>query len=189
MVIATDIILGWCGITTNANKNTIVAELLSPPEVLGHLNDETEEGMVATFCDFGRRDANDGKIIFSRVQQKRITSLMDWVKDRVRIDEPTDFEAGTDRAEFITQLEEASERKKCRTNQKKIGDSLITSSFQVQLETATQWDRWIVELESNLKMIIGSKGIGLSYIIRENDDPDLEERATWDLKATLGVPH
>ena len=107
MVIATNTILGWYGITTNANKNTIVAELLSPPEGLGHLNNETKEGMIATFCYFGRRDANDGKIIFSRVQQKRITSLMNWVKDNVRIDEPTDFEAGTDRAEFTSQLEEA----------------------------------------------------------------------------------
>ena len=77
MVITMNTILGWCGITTNANKNTIVAELLSPPEGLGHLSDETEEGMIATFRDFGRRDANDGKIIFSRVQQKRITFLMD----------------------------------------------------------------------------------------------------------------
>ena len=64
MVITTNTIIGWCGITTNANKNTIVAELLSSPEGLGHLSDETEEGMIATFCDFGRRDANDGKIIF-----------------------------------------------------------------------------------------------------------------------------
>ena len=103
-------------------KNTIAAELLSSTEGLGYLNDETEEGMIATFRDFGRRDANNGRIIFSRVQQKRITSLMDWVKDKVRLDEPTDFKAGTDRAKFITQLEEASERKKCRTNQKKIGD-------------------------------------------------------------------
>ena len=138
MVITMNTILGWCGITTNANKNTIVAELLSSPEGLGNLNDETKEGMIATFRDFGCRDANDGKIIFSRVQQKRTTSLMDWIKNKVRLYEPTEFEAGTDRAEFITELEEASERKKCRTNQKKIGNSLITSSFQVQLETATQ---------------------------------------------------
>ena len=100
MVITTNTILRWCGITTNANKNTIVAELLCSTEGLGHLNDDTKEGMIATFRDFGRRDANDGKIIFSRVQ--------------------------------------------------------------VQLETATQWDRWIVELKRNLKMIIGSKGIALS---------------------------
>ena len=38
-------------------------------------------------------------------------------------------------------------------------------------------------------MIIGSKVIALSYVIRENYDPDLEERATWDLKVMLGTPH
>ena len=51
-------IFGWCGITTNSKKNTIVAELLSSSEGLGHLNDETEEIMIATFRDFGRRYAN-----------------------------------------------------------------------------------------------------------------------------------
>ena len=157
MVISTNTILGWCGITTNSNKNIIVSELLSPPEGLAHLGNETEEGMIATFRYLGRRDADDGNIIFSRVQQKRITYIMDWVKDKVGLDKPTDFEAGTDRAEFVSQLEEDLEINKCRTNQKKIDDSLITSSFQVQLETATQQDFWIVELESNLKIIIGSK--------------------------------
>ena len=38
-------------------------------------------------------------------------------------------------------------------------------------------------------MIIRSKGIAFSYIIRENDDPDFGEISTWDLKATLGTPH
>ena len=38
-------------------------------------------------------------------------------------------------------------------------------------------------------MIIGSKVIALSYVIRENYDPDLEERATWYLEATLGTAH
>ena len=61
MVIATTTILGWCGITTNANKNTIIAEILSPTEGLTHLDDEKDEGMMSTFRDFGRRDANDGK--------------------------------------------------------------------------------------------------------------------------------
>ena len=43
-------------------------------------------------------------------------------------------------------------------------ESLITTTFQVQLETASQWDRWYVELESNLKMIIGAKGIALGTL-------------------------
>ena len=108
MVISTNTILGWCGITTNANKNKIVAELLIPPEGLAYLNNETEEGMISTFRHFRRRDANDKNIVFSQVQQKCITSLMDWVNYKVRLEKPTVFKAGTYRAEPIAQLKEAS---------------------------------------------------------------------------------
>ena len=68
-----------------------------------------------------------------------------------------EFETETPQAEFIEAIEEASERKECRINQKKTVESLITTALQVQLETAAQWDRWAIELESNLKMIIGAK--------------------------------
>ena len=114
MVIATTTILGWCGITTNANKNTIVAEILSPLEGLTHLDDETDEGMTSTFRNFGIRDANDGKIIFIWFQQKRLISLMDWVKDKSRLNEEVTFDNGTIRNEFVTDIEQAPECKKCR---------------------------------------------------------------------------
>ena len=87
---------------------------MSPPEGLTHLDDETDEGMMLTFRDFGRRDANDGRIIFSQVQQKRLISLMDWVKDKSRLKKEVTFENGTTRNEFVTDIEQASERKKCR---------------------------------------------------------------------------
>ena len=45
-----------------------------------------------------------------------------------------------------------------------------------------------MELESNLKIIVGAQGIPLSYIIRENDAPDQTERNTWEEKAVLAVP-
>ena len=66
---------------------------------------------------------------------------------------------------------------------------MITTAFQVQLETATHWDRWAIELESNLKMIIGAKGIALSYVIREDGDPNLADQETWEHKAMLAAPH
>ena len=55
---------------------------------------------------------------------------------------------------------------------------MITMAFQVQLETATYRDRWEIELESNLEMIIGAKGIALSYVIREDDDTNLADQET-----------
>ena len=38
-------------------------------------------------------------------------------------------------------------------------------------------------------MIIGAKGIALSYFIREDDDPNLADQGTWEHKAMLTAPH
>ena len=80
---------------------------------------------------------------------------MDWVKDRTRLEEEVSFTDGRTKRELIKELEEATTRNKCRKDQNKFGDSLITTSFQVQLVAAGKWDRWLVELKINLKMIVG----------------------------------
>ena len=84
---------------------------------------------------------------------------MDWVKDKNRHEEEVSFTYGKTRQELIYEIEEATTRKKCRKEQKKVGESLITTSFQVLIEASGQLDRWVVELESNLKMIVGAQGI------------------------------
>ena len=97
---------------------------------------------------------------------------MDWVKDKTRLEEEASFPDGTTRQELIYELEAATTRKKCRNEQNKVGEYLITTSFQVHIEAAGKWDQWVVKLERNLKMIVEAQGITLSYIIRENDAPD-----------------
>ena len=92
--------------------------------------------------------------------------LIDWVKDKTCLGEESPFTDGTTRLKLIYKLEEATTRKKCRKEQKKVGESLITTSFQIQLEASGQWDRWAMDLESNLKMIVGAQGTPLSYVIR-----------------------
>ena len=44
-------------------------------------------------------------------------------------------------------------------------------------------------MESNLKIIIGAKGISLSYVIREDDYPNLANQETWEYRAMLAAPH
>ena len=65
---------------------------------------------------------------------------------------------------------------------------MITSSFQVQLESARQWDRWMVKLERQIQLIVGSQRIPLYYLIKENDAPDQTECDTQEEKAVLAVP-
>ena len=89
---------------------------------------------------------------------------MDWVKDNNRLEEEASFLDGMTRQGLIYELEEATTRKKCRKDQKKVGESLITTISQVQLKDAWQWDCWVVELDINLNMIVGAQGIPLSLL-------------------------
>ena len=119
MAIPITAILKWCGITITAQRNRIMNKLLIAPEGMRHLNDESTKGMIATFRDYGRRDVADGKIMFNRVQQKRMISLKDWVEDKVWLQEEVEFETVTTGAEFIKAIEEASERKNAASTRKR----------------------------------------------------------------------
>ena len=88
--------------------------MISPPEGLKHLNGETSEEMLGKFRDYARREKEDGNIIFTRVQKRRLISLMNWLKDNTRLEEEASFPDGTTSQEVIYELEEAGTRKKCR---------------------------------------------------------------------------
>ena len=79
-------ILQWCGMSTATARNRIMADIMSPPEGMKHLNGETSEEMLGTFRDYARRDKEYGKIIFNRFQQRILISFMDWVKDKTRLE-------------------------------------------------------------------------------------------------------
>ena len=55
--------------------------MMSPLEGLKHLNGETPKEMIVTFRDYDRRDKEDGNMIFTRFKQRRLISLMYWVKE------------------------------------------------------------------------------------------------------------
>ena len=114
---------------------------------------------------------------------------MYWVKDRHRLAEPAKFPLGTTQIQFTEAIQAANERKQCGVDQKKKGESLLTNNFQVKLEAADQWERWLIELQSTLKMIIGVKGIALDYVIRQIYTPDLSDQANWEERARLAAPH
>ena len=47
----------------------------------------------------------------------------------------------------------------------------------------------MIELQITLKMIIGTKGIALNYVIRQNDTPDLSNQSNWEERARVAAPH
>ena len=116
-----------------ANLNRIISDMLSVPEELEDLNQETTDGLMSMYREYAKISVTDRKIIFTRIQQRRVIALKDWVKDKMRLQETPTFVAKTVRPDFIQAIGEASERKKNRINQRKAGESLITTVFQVKL--------------------------------------------------------
>ena len=68
--------------------------------------------MLGTFRDYDRRDKEYEQIIFTRVQQRRLISLMDWLKGRTRLEKEVSFLDGTTSQELIHKLEESTTRNK-----------------------------------------------------------------------------
>ena len=167
----------------------LIQDMLSPPEGIRHLQYEDADGIQSACSGYARRTASKENFTVSRVRQKQLISLMHWVKDKHRLAEPAKFPLGTKQIQFTEAIQAANERKQCRVDQKKKGESLLTNDFQVNLESADQWERWLIELQSTLKMIIGAKGIALNYVIRQNDTPDLSDQDNWEERARLAAPH
>ena len=80
-------IFQWCGMSTRTTRNRIIADMMSPPEGLKHLNGETSKELLGTFRDYACHDKEYRKIIFNRVQQRRLISLIDCVKDKTCLEE------------------------------------------------------------------------------------------------------
>ena len=180
--------LEWIGITTDANRLVVIADLLPAPEGFGNLKDETEDGITSACSNYTKRTPAATRFIVSRVAMKRLVALVAWVKDKARLAEAIEFPATITREGFLQEIEDAAERDRCRKNQKKTGESLINNDFTVKLKNKTQWERWSMDLATNLRAIIGAKGIPLLYVIRPVDAPTAIGHANWEEKAINMAP-
>ena len=125
--------LTWIGISTAGHRNAVKEDMMPQPEGIAHLQDETPDGIKDACNSYAKRPGNQ-RFVITRVQMKRLTSLMHCVKDMKRLDEEIAFDAGTERDEFLEVLKEASEREESRKEQRKIGETLLGKDFQTKLK-------------------------------------------------------
>ena len=120
-------ILTWIGLDTVRKRNGVTTDLLHP-DGLVHLNNENAEGIKAA-CTSYTKFVTNVRFSLSRVQQKRLISLMYWVQDRYRTRELYSFDAGITEPEFLDLLQDAYERHESRKIQRTMGLSLLGGSF------------------------------------------------------------
>ena len=59
--------------------------MLTEPERIVHINDEDAEGIQSACGRYAKRTLANGRFVVTRVQPKRLLSLVYWVKDQCRL--------------------------------------------------------------------------------------------------------
>jgi hypothetical protein len=111
-----------------------------------------------------------------------------WAKDKAQLDEVPMFPNTTTQASFVSQIDEAQRRDSIRTERKKTGEVLSSVRIDPPLKSSAGWEGWMVAVEAALTLACGSKGVPLSCVLRENEAPQPNGHATWELKAIHAAP-
>ena len=178
-------IMTMVGIAPAANRNAIISDLLS--EGLDGLKYMTDEEVRDTCTSYAKRTDGPFPVVLTPVQKQRIKSLVLWAKDRDRVGQDLSFPATTSQAEFRSAISESLERDRRRRSQKKEGESYLDSTFNTKLKSASQWEKWLEELNITLCQIIGVRGVPLTYVIRDNDAPNFDAGLPYDEAVTNGM--
>jgi len=177
-------LLQWIGIPNNTQRSAIIAEMM--PDGIGALKGLKPDNIRKTCEGFEELATGASHVRMAHVE--RLVSLTVWVQDRARLKMPLEFPEGTTKDDFLDEINEAVERMDRRKDQKKIGEALVGQDFTVKLKNQVQWQRWNQELLSVTNSIVSANGSPLSYVIREHDDPEFNERDSWEELAIAAAP-
>jgi len=150
-------IFSMIGVSPPQSRNAIIADFLS--EGLEGLRHMTVEDVRDACASYAKRTDGPFPVILTPIQKQRVKSLVLWIKDQDRVNQPIEFPDGTNEATFRKALSDALERDERRRLQKKEGESYIDSTFNNKLKSGAQWEKWFEELDSTLGQIIGIRGV------------------------------
>ena len=109
-----DEILTMLGINTQGARNDIQYNMLAEPKVIGHLNYEDAEGIQASCRGYAKRTLANGIFVVTRVQQKRLISLIYWFKYQRWLGETAEIFNDSDETTLRTMVKESKEQESCR---------------------------------------------------------------------------
>ena len=178
MALTNSQILTRIGMTVAAARTAVINDLLiGGLEGLAQMSDEDVKDACASYA---KRTDGVFPVILPQLQRQRLRSLALWVKDRIRAQANVGFENTTTAEELNQLLADALNREKMRKEQRKVGESHHDHSFNNKLKTQTQWETFSEELDSTLNLIIGSRGIPLTYVIRQEAIATFDENIPYE---------
>ena len=166
--------LYWIGFRTVAQRTSLVDNAYGSYDDIKMLSDKDISSMSS---DWARRTVAGGRIHFGTTQTKYLKAFTHWVTDFYRISNVPHV-GGLNEAQFWTALQRAIARSEVRTNIKEHSSTAADAASPGPLESERKWKNWEEKFINYLYTQIGAFGVPLSYVIRENDAPNVGEHST-----------
>jgi hypothetical protein len=163
-------ILHWIGFRTEASRQDVFDDAFESFEYIKNLTDKDISTMSTSFSS--RTQAN-GRINFGTSRTKLLKAFTHWVQDFFRVSEIPSI-IGLSEMTFKAQLDRALARANIRKMMKDKTKTSAEAASPGPLENEKQWKHWEEKFINYAKAHMGSNGVPLSYVIRENEDPDVD---------------
>ena len=160
--------LTWIGFNIQGNRTSIINDAFS---TFSDIQALTEKDIKDLQESFARRTAQNDRINFGIRRTKRLKNMMHWVQDFYRVSSTPSI-AGLDDALFLAALTKAGERADVRKHLRDQSDEKAKVSSPGPLVSENKWVEWEPKFLNYLSTLIGMNGVPLSYVVRENDNPD-----------------
>ena len=174
-------ILHWIGFRTDEQKESLREDSF---ESYHDIQSLTEKEVTTMATNFASRTAANGRIIFGTRRTKFLKSLVHWTQDFVRVSEDPSI-VGLTEATFRAQLDRASKRADVRKTLREQTKTSAEAASPGSLENEKQWKQWEEKFCNYARSHIGVLGVPLSYVIREDEEPDTETEFTDFVSRTI----
>jgi hypothetical protein len=134
--------------------------------------------------EFGKRTAANGRIFFGIGRTKKLTGAMHWVQDCYRANDIPNHEDFT-----LEVLLEALSLAQIRKSDLELVVTNTKVADPGKFKDERKWPEWEKAFTNYLSVIPGVSGIPLSYIVRENEEPeDGQVYATFNERMVRRAP-
>jgi hypothetical protein len=174
-------ILHWIGFRIENHRENLRGESLGSMDDMLSL---TEKDVTSISSDWANRTVALGRFYIGTKRLKSLQSLIHWIQDFRRVS-GTPSIVGLNEYTFKAQLARALDRSVIR---KSLKDQTATTSSEASpgpLDNERKWKQWEEKFVNYTRSHIGANGIPLSYVIRENDEPAIDNEYTDFVSKTI----
>lgn len=174
-------ILHWIGFNIAVNRTNLMNESIGTLDDVLSLN---QKDVLSFNTDWSSRTVANGRFNIGTRRLKLLQAFVHWVQDFQRVSGTVSI-VGLNQHTFMVQLRRALARADIRKSLKDNSSTASDAATPGPLDSERKWKQWEEKFINYTRAHLGSNGIPLAYVIRENEAPNTDGTFTDFITETI----